>query len=278
MPIAKSLGYQGLTKDLGYDELLKDVPERLWSLLTPSTVPRLTIDIKFKHYQKLSKMRRFALQKGAILFEEKEFVPARLRFNGKTIKAKLRLKGDLLDHVNHEDKWSFRIHIKGDDHFLGMRKFSIQQPSTRDYQGEGLFLETLRFLDVLAPRFSYVNVTINGQDIGLMALEEHFSKELLESQGRREGVVVKYDETLLWQANPPERGKSPYFSQRNAPITAFSQGKIDKTEKLREDYAVAVGLMRSFAYETLPPSEVFDVETMGKFVAAADFWGSYHAA
>jgi len=31
-----------------------------------------------------------------------------------------------------------------------------------------------------------------------MAFEEHFSKELLESQGRREGVIVKFDESLFW--------------------------------------------------------------------------------
>ena len=55
-----------------------------------------------------------------------------------------------------------------------MRRFSIQHPATRGYQGEVIFQETLRRLGVLTPRYFFVDVIINGDDIGIMALEEHF--------------------------------------------------------------------------------------------------------
>ena len=43
-----------------------------------------------------------------------------------------------------------------------------------------------------------MNLTFNGDKLGIYAIEEHFSKELLESQGRREGVIVRFNETALW--------------------------------------------------------------------------------
>ena len=81
-----------------------------------------------------------------------------------------------------------------------MRRFSIQNPATRFYQAEAIYLEALRYFDVLAPRYQFVNVSLNGESMGLMALEESFSKELLESSDRREGVIVRYNENLLWSS------------------------------------------------------------------------------
>ena len=106
------------------------------------------------------------------------FLPS-IRYNNRSIKVKLRLKGDWTDHLEGK-KWSFRIHVKGKDQLFGMRRFSIQHPKVRGYYSEPLFMETLRHVGVLAPRYFFINVVINGDDLGIMALEEHFSKELLE--------------------------------------------------------------------------------------------------
>jgi len=75
-----------------------------------------------------------------------------------------------------------------------------------------------------------------------MALEEHFSKELLEYNGRREGVIIKFDESLFWRNN-----QGPvFYNFRNVPIKAFRKSQIEKSEKLSSEYAVAVGLLRGF--------------------------------
>jgi hypothetical protein len=159
-----------------------------------------------------------------------------------------------------------------------MRRFSIQHPKVRGFQGEILFFETLRHVDVLAPRYRFANITVNGERIGMMALEEHFSKELLESRQRREGPIMRFDESLVWEATDGKyRGFWGVFDDyRNVPIDAFRSSKIAASPKLTEDYATAVGLLRGFIQRRLTASETFDAELMGRFLAVARIWGSRH--
>ena len=89
---------------------------------------------------------------------------------------KLRLKGDYTDHLEGK-KWSMRIHVKKKDQIFGMRRVSIQARRTRAFHAEAIVLEHYRREGVLAPRYAFVNVSVNGDDIGLMAVEESFSKE-----------------------------------------------------------------------------------------------------
>jgi len=86
--------------------------------------------------------------------------------------------------------------VKGDDHVFGMRRFSLQKPAMRNYLNEWCFLEHLRSEDVPAPRYTFINFAFNGEDWGVYAVEESFSKELLESQHRLEGPIVKLDEKI----------------------------------------------------------------------------------
>lgn len=245
------------------------------SLLQSTEVPQLIVDLKFKHLQKLKAKRKKAVARGILIQEKDDFVPAKIRFKDKNIKVKLRLKGDWIDHLMGK-KWSLRIHTKGKSSILGMRRFSLQAPWTRAFQGEILYFETLRHVGVLAPRYFFVDVIINGDNIGLMAFEEHFSKELLEFNQRKESVIVRFDESLMW-ATKAETGEfSTLGDHRTAQIDAFSSSRVAKSKKLSQNFSIAVGLLRSFKSGKLLASEIFDAEQMGKFLAVADFWGSIH--
>lgn len=234
-------------------------------------IPEIYIDIKFKHVQKLRKKREEALKIKLLEQGPNDYVPAKIRFRDNTHKVKLRLKGDMPDHFEG-DKWSFRIHVKGDDHFLGMRRFSLQHPRARNYEGEILYLTALKREGVLAPRYFFVEVHVNGKNIGLMALEEHFSKELLESQGRKESVIIKFDESLLWASH-----RDPLYTSFNlAKVAPFRFQKIAESEKLSADLKVARGLLRAFVHGELPPSKVFDPVLMGRFLAVSDVWRAWH--
>ena len=226
-----------------------------WSMshLLNSEIPRIHIDIKFKHFQKLSKKREKALKVGFISHGLDDYVPARIRYKNQNFKVKLRIKGDETDHLEG-DKWSFRIHLKGDDHLFGMRRFSIQNPRTRNFEGEILFFEALRREGVLVPRYFFGKVAVNGKDIGLMAFEESFSKELLESQERRESVIIKFDESNIELITG---------NFKKAEIAPFRSKKVSKSEKLSADLTLARGLLRAFVIGALPASKVFDPVLMG---------------
>lgn len=267
------------TKGVRIRAALMKLPARyIASLGAKQELPQLVIDIKFKHQENLRVKREIALRLGILIQEEGDLVPADIRTDGRQVAVKLRLKGDQTDHFD-SDKWSMRIEVKGDDHILGMRRFSLQHPKVRGYQAEPIFMATLRHMGVLGVRYQFAYVTINGVDKGIMAVEEHFSKELLENQARRDGVFVRFDETNFWdfqRVGGAWRG-SPYDNFRNSRIDTFRAKKVAETPALAAQYQTAVGLLRSFAAGNVTASTVFDVDAIASYLAVLELWGSWHS-
>ena len=242
-------------------------------------LPEVYMDIKFKYFRKLQEKRKESLQRGVLITAEGDYVPAKIRHEGREIKVKLRLKGDWArDHLSGK-KMSFRVHVKDNNHLLGMRRFSLQNPKARIYDGDRLFFEAIKRENILAPRHSFVDLTVNGTKMGIMALEEHFSKELLESQGRREGVILKFDESMVWLAGGASKGRGfegVYDNYKNATIKPFRLNRIKSSKNLTTELESATRLLRAFIDGTLEPSQVFDPVLMGRFIAVGDFWGAWH--
>ena len=254
-------------------------PVRFLKSLHINNLPRLKIDIKFKHYNKIKDKRKEAFKVGILTQQSSDYVPAKIRFQNNTIKAKLRLKGDWLDHLIGK-KWSFRIHLKGENTLFGMKKFSIQHPKTRGFHGEILFFETLKKFNVLTPRYIFVNVDLNGEDLGIMALEESFTKLLLENNKQREGIILKFDESLYWKSliNSEKGEFMPAFDNyKTQRIDIFNMKKTYNSPIMSKQLAFATGLLRGFQNKRFSPSHVFDSKTMGSFLAVCEFWGSWHA-
>ena len=271
----QSRGNLALNREQSYLNYLK-IPSYL---LNPSDLPKLVVDIKFKHFQKLQKKRQQAIQKGLLITGKDDFVPAEIRHSGETTRVKLRLKGDLLDHIKGK-KWSFRVKVKGKDHLFGMRVFSIQSPLVRGFQGGPLFYSTLQRYGVIAPRYKLIQLVVNGNNMGTMSIEEHFSKEMLEASGRKESVIIRFDESLVWDATDGRKhaGLGGHFDNYHvAEIDAFGSKKIAKSERLKNDFRVAAGLLRAFENGKLAPSKVFDTELMGRYMAVSELWGSWHS-
>jgi hypothetical protein len=244
-------------------------------------IPELIIDVPFKEMTKIYAKRDAALERGILVQGSDDFVKGEIRFEDRTIPIKLRLKGDWNDHLMGR-KWSFRIRVRGDDELFGMRRFSIQHPNTRGFQSELLYFEMLRDLGVMVPRYMFVNVTLNGESMGLMALEEFFAKEMLEYNERRDGVIVRFDESLVWNARDSIYGEDVgwggafdhYASTR---VDAIGSSRIAESPALARQYALAAGLLNGFVAGTLPASEVFNVQQLAAYLAVSDMFGAWHA-
>ncbi|MBT3516975.1 MAG: hypothetical protein HN465_05270, partial [Nitrospina sp.] len=242
-------------------------------------LPDVYIDIKFKFLRKLQEKRKESLQRGVLITTKGDYVPAKIRHEGRTVKVKMRLKGDWARNSS-DKKMSFRVQVKNGDHFLGMRRFSLQNPKARIYDGDRLFFEAIKREGILAPRHSFVDLTVNGTKMGIMALEEHFSKELLESQSRRAGVILKFDESMVWLAeSEASKGRGfegVYDNYKNATIKPFRLNRIKSSKQLTNELESATRLLRAFVDGALKPSQVFDPILMGRFIAVGDFWGAWH--
>ena len=251
----------------------------------------LYLDIPFKNVQTIQQKRDQAVKTGILLSTDSDFVGAEIRYNDSApINVKIRLKGDWTDHLLGE-KWSYRINITDDAAVEGMRKFSIQAPETRAYAYEWGYHQDLMRAGVLTPRYSFVNVVINGEYKGIYAMEESFSTELMESQQRRAGVLLRFDENDMWQnwavyfsvgeeELRTQASNSGYFmgtGPEQANVTPFSSGTVYGDPILSKEYLTAQSLLRKYQLGQLKASEVFDLEVMGKYIAVSELWGAGHA-
>lgn len=240
------------------------------------TLETLYIDIAPGNFAQIEAKRQEALKLWVLLAEDTDFVPATLRWRGASLSARVRLKGDWADHLV-TDKWSFRVELRGDGYLDGMRVFSIHDPSMRTYLNEWLFHRAMRREGVLSVGYQFVRVVLNGEDKGIYALEEGFAKELVESQQRREGVIVRYAEDLIWRARA-------YYDDQVIPpgierfyiVDAFNAGQVRRSPALQAQQTAAIGLLRGFWDGNLAAPEVFDMETMARFLALSDLWDAPH--
>lgn len=276
---AERRGFAAFDDEVRLRQAGSRLPAYLSRVLRTNDLPTIAMDIKFLDMQKLEAKRREAFAAGRLTAGSDDFVPASIRSATGTLKARVRLKGDYLDHLEGQ-KWSMRVHLSGDDHLFGLRRFSLQHPVTRGFQAEALFRKSLRDEGVLTPTYSFVNLVVNGTDRGIMALEEHFAKELLERNGRKDSVIIKLDESLFWSSKSFEKETpflvSPFLLYQNATVEAFESSRVRKSQSLRSDFEVAAGLLRAFAEGALPASEVFDVQQLGRYLGVTEFWGGWH--
>ena len=146
--------------------------------VTPETI---SMDVKFEEMQQLSLLRDLALEGDLISEDIKNHeIQAALNFNEVPYTAKISLFGTWLDHLNSE-KFSLQVRIKKKKNIKGMRKFSLMHPKVRQGIYEWLVHQLLRRENLIALRYSHVNVVINGVNKGIYALEEGYAKQLLEN-------------------------------------------------------------------------------------------------
>lgn len=245
-----------------------------------SSPERISIEVAPGDHAKLAAKRAEAQRLGVLLGAPGDFVPARIRHDGATLEAKLRLKGDWVDHLQG-DKWSFRVKVEGAGSVLGMRHFSLHHPKTRNFVHEWIYHQALAREGVIALRYDFVDVSFQGKSLGIYALEEHFDAGMLEHNRRREGPILKFDETLHWDDLAVQHRKgaaSPtgLQAEETANVAAFGAEDWLEGAKRRPQLLEAVSLLESFRAGEIPVARAFDAEKLAAYFAISDLMGATH--
>ena len=229
---------------------------------------KIEIHIKQTHYQRLDYERKKAMDQsdedGSTFVKEFNYVPAKIKFREKLIPVKIRLKGDRNTHYNTDNEWSFRIKAKNENTIFGMKNFSIHKPRARNYIHEWVFHEMLKNEDIITGRYFFADVSLNGNNLGPYAFEEHFEKRLIENNRYREAPILKFEENRSWDF-------------RVTQITPFDvKSLIDSTQLAY--FNKANRLLEGFKRGELFVSEVFDAHKLGKYFAISDVLYQPHGA
>ncbi len=269
--------------------------------LDPSKVPqtqlnngldKITVEVSQKKFKKIEQKRARALNNGILISKDGDLIDGTIQLNNKIPQeVEFRLKGDWTDHLKHDRKWSYRFIMKGESTFKGMRKFSIQHPVVRNYLWEWLFNKAAKQNGLIGLRYDFAEVHLTTKDnenreipMGIMAVEEAFDKILIENNKKREGIIIGFDESLIWSDRSKQRAlglqdktqSKELHGIQNAPIKVYNETKVLSDPKLSNQFNTAKSMLQGLREGKFTISEVFDTEKLSTFVALTNLFGGYH--
>ena len=252
----------------------------------------IVLDIPLKSYDILLNTKTKALEHG-LLTDKGDFLKSSLRtsYSSSSTPIKLRLKGDWTDHLEN-GKWSFRIKTRKNTYYQGMKVFSVQPPATRSYIYESYFHKFLQFEKLPYLRYKFVDLIINGKNKGIYAVEEGFSKELIENSRYRESVILRFSELNLWnrmllKKKQAKNQLDPLYHQNfaigdasdfeTASLKSFDHGNILEDTNLSRLYSKASTIFEQYASNKRDAIDTFEYKSWAKFFAITDILQTWHA-
>jgi len=147
----------------------------------PGDIPLYQIDIATEELVKLDA----EIAKLDVFLEDdaKFWIPATFRANGETYDVEMHIRGDRFNHWQFRKK-SWRVKFKKDHLFRGMREISLIIPEDRGWFAELFNSYRAEKLGLLQPPMRVVGVSLNGSKSLAYIEVEHWTKEMLEKQGR----------------------------------------------------------------------------------------------
>lgn len=245
-----------------------------------ATAPHVSLEVSEKNMARIVAVVDSARARGVILAEGNDYVKGKLTDVDGTFKVKLRIKGKMTDHVSG-DKWSFRVIARDTGDFLGMRRFSLQHPGTRGYLNDWLYHRMMKGEGLVAMRYGFCTLDLNGDELGVYAYEEHFGQELLDNNQRPRGPLLRFDPEEFWQKRlawmRKENVAPGLGSYQTAKLDAYDTKDILADSVRRMHFDSAVARIDRFRSGAAPASAVFDADRIARHLANNDLLGGHRS-
>tara|TARA_Y100000591_G_scaffold313585_1_gene319177 strand:- start:1332 stop:3518 length:2187 start_codon:yes stop_codon:yes gene_type:complete len=255
-----------LYKHLGFsffnlNDYLKNEIKSLKFLIFGNQLENVVINIDQKNLYNLELQRKNKLEGLNQNFEN--YSRASINFRNKNYDIKLRVKGDRALHFYRKDQTSYKIDLRGEDRIWGLEEFSVQKPITRNYIYEFIFHKFLEFNNLISLKYFFINLTINDTDQGIYAVEEGFSKELVERNKKRNGPIFGLEETKgeIYPNIEHDLYSTKYWSSNFPDLTNSALLKLEKIKQKNSDF-----------------SKYFDLNKWALYFAIIDLTQNYHGS
>ncbi len=218
-------------------------------------------NLELQRQQKLGKIPRSETDLYNFSFGE-------MIYQGEKFPIKLRVKGDRMIHFQDKDSTSYKVDLRGPKRIWGLEEFALQKPITRNYVYEHMFHKLLESNNLISLKYFFINLKLNDTDQGIYAIEEGFSKELIERNKRRNGPIFGIDEVIS------NRGGEITY-----PDVLFDlYSKNYWLENYPELTEKALGKLNNFKKKKLNLDDVFDLEKWATYFAIIDLSNGKHGA
>ena len=243
------------------DDYVRDMSKSLKYIIFDNDLENITIKINQKNLYNLELQRSNKLK--GLSSDVVKFSIATLSNKNDDYKIKLRVKGDRVLHWYDKNQTSYRVDLRGDDRIWGLEEFSIQKPITRNYIYEYIFHKFLEYNNLISLKYFFINVSLNDTDQGIYAVEEGFSKELIERNKKRNGPIFGLEETK--GVNYPnieyDLYSKNFWQSNHSDLVDRALLKLDRLKNRQINL-----------------DEIFDLNQWATYFAVIDITGNFHGS
>ena len=232
------------------------------SFFNKSEIKTINISLNQKSLINLDLQRQSRLNKSD--YSPWQYVNGKLDYNNETFKVKVRPRGARQMHYINFNEMSLRVDMRGDEFFLGMEEFNLHKPLLRNYIHEWIFHKMLNENGIFSPNYDFIKLKINGTPRGIFAIEETFSKELIERNKKRFGPVFEFDSRVSASKDAM------------ALISVYNKAFWTKNLENKKILSESTYILENFLLNDDIFDQHVDFEKWAKFFAIADLTRSYH--
>lgn len=266
IPLIKKIDKTILDKYLGVsffeiDDYLKIKFLSLKYIFINNELENVVIKIDQKNLYNLELQRQ--IKKNINTNSIVDFSKASLKKEKINYDIKMRIKGDRSLHWYDKDQSSYKIDLRGEKRVWGLEEFSLQKPITRNYIYEYVFHKLLEANKLISLKYFFINLSLNDTDQGIYAVEEGFSKELIERNKKRNGPIFGLEESFG-------------VSYPDVKYDLYSKGYWENNQG--ELIKIALSKLERLKYNKVNINEIFDIEKWAKFFAIIDLSHTLHGS
>ncbi len=230
-------------------------------LLIKNDLENIKISINQENLYTLELERKSKLKDK--FFKFTKFADAQITKDSENFRIKMRLKGDRSIHWSNKDQTSYKIDLKGEKRLWGMEEFSVQKPVARNYTYEFIFHKLLEVNNLISLKYFFINLSLNDTDQGIFAVEEGFSKELIERNKKRNGPIfgIEENEGIEYPNIIYDLYSKNYWMNNYPDLTKKAFAKLNLIKSNNEEL-----------------EKYFDIEKWAKFFAVVDFSNALHGS
>ena len=234
------------------------------------SINEIKLFIKFKNLEKIYKDQNKAILYG--VNSNPSEVPCKISYKGKIFDGKVKLKGDLTDHWLTTRRMSLKIKLKN-GYIEGMSEFSIQKPRARQFPYDHIFQKFVNNLGLHSKTNQhYFAVSVNGQEWGVMNIEEGLNNIYLERNNLKRSGIYRISNQEIWKHETTENPYQGYFLS-DPTIFLELKGKdtlINNNLIMKEQFAY----IQKHLFDR--NADIFDRKKMKRALVASMIWGDLH--
>ena len=250
----------------------------------------IKIDIPFEELEILRQDRKKALSLNKLANPRK--INITIAHKNKKYKATARLKGDLPEHWQNYNQWSLKIKLKKSKTILSMNEFSLMIHSERDFPYNFLFSKIYKDQKLIIPDYKTVKVNFNGNDWGLMLMEENFGENFYFKNKIKEAPIFKMtneedflygtiynnkikniEDIVKWQGKIETKvyNENSILKKTNIPFKDTNENLLSIFKNIQEAFVIDKKKYSPYLVKYL------DLEQFAKVMAISSIFGDIHS-